>query len=131
MAVTLNGHRTIGFGLMGSALGQTGTSEFPISLAPGDVYVTTPAGILHGISVDNLPKNERSVALQCRTLLSGTGAAVWCRHTGELCVEIGTLLENFPLRIPTHAEWEVEFKRMSAEVKVPEEKMIEYTGGEQ
>jgi len=118
MAVTLHGERTIGF--------RIPENEFALLMREGDVYVTTPAGILHGISVDKLGTSDRSVAVQCRTLLSGEATSAWAPHSGKLCLLVTELLEKFTLRMPTYEEWLVQFQKMESELKNPEEKMVEF-----
>jgi len=118
MAVTINGCRIVGFSLPG------GNKEITLAMQPGDVYITTPAGIYHGVEVDELSEDKRSVALQCRTLLGAEGAKYWSQHVGPLCIEISKLLAKFPLKLPSYDLWEK--KRLSLLKKLinPENKFI-------
>lgn len=68
MAVTLNGRRTVAFGLPFSPDGNDNYAMF--EMEKGDIYLTSPTAIYHGIGVPTLAEPERSVALQLRTLLN-------------------------------------------------------------
>jgi hypothetical protein len=72
MGVTLSGHRTVGFGVKGKEF-----DFFKLPMSAGDVYVSSPAGIFHGIFVDKLSAKEPSLAIQFRTLLSAEAAAAY------------------------------------------------------
>jgi len=112
MAVTLHGRRSVGFSRSRSDVSDF--NEIVLDMQAGDVYITTPAGILHGVSVDELSMNDRSVAIQCRTLLGAGSSAYWCKHVGPLCVEIGKVLEKSPLKMPKEKEWRVEYEKLKA-----------------
>eukprot|EP01102_Stenamoeba_stenopodia_P013547 TRINITY_DN4411_c0_g1_i1.p1 TRINITY_DN4411_c0_g1~~TRINITY_DN4411_c0_g1_i1.p1 ORF type:complete len:387 (-),score=73.57 TRINITY_DN4411_c0_g1_i1:131-1291(-) len=68
MAVTLNGRRSVAFGLPFADDGDTNYATF--NMEKGDIYLTSPTAIYHGIGVPDLKEPERSVALQYRTLLN-------------------------------------------------------------
>lgn len=78
----------------------------------GDVYITNPAAILHGVSVEQLTVEDRSVALQCRTLLPTKSARIWATHIKSLSVIITDLLRSIKLSVPTYEEWKEEFDRI-------------------
>jgi hypothetical protein len=122
MAVTLNGRRTVGFALVQSIRSDL-NREIALDMQAGDVYVTTPSAILHGVSVEELNADDRSLALQCRTLLGPKATNYWAKRVVPLCVEISKLLARFPLRIPTYAEWEEQYKLLQASLVPPQEKM--------
>jgi hypothetical protein len=120
MAVTLNGRRTIGFSKSRDTVSDF--TEVSIDMQAGDVYVTTPAAILHGISVDNLEVKDRSVALQCRTLLGPESSKYWSKHVTVLCVEVGKLLAQYPIRLPSYIKWEREYTILENQLIIPENK---------
>jgi len=94
MAVTLNGRRTVGF----ARESCTSESDFLLlGMKKGGVYVTTPASILHGISVPDLDEDDRSVALQCRSLLSVEDADFWYEkvHCEILFQSVTQALESY------------------------------------
>jgi len=122
MAVTLNGRRVIGFSLSINEIKDF--REVTLAMQPGDVYITTPAGILHGVSMDELTEDERSVAIQCRTLLGAESAKYWCEQVSPLCIEISKLLAKFPLRIPSYDEWEKEHAKLLEKLIIPENKFF-------
>eukprot|EP01102_Stenamoeba_stenopodia_P006924 TRINITY_DN193_c0_g1_i1.p1 TRINITY_DN193_c0_g1~~TRINITY_DN193_c0_g1_i1.p1 ORF type:complete len:358 (+),score=79.40 TRINITY_DN193_c0_g1_i1:1351-2424(+) len=62
MAVTIHGSRTVSFE-------KSDRSTFDLNLKQGDVYLTSPTSVMHGVSVPKLAEEQRSVALQLRTLL--------------------------------------------------------------
>jgi len=94
MGVTLHGNRSVGFILPGN-------QEKTLEMKSGDIYVTTPAGILHGASMKELDSSNLSCALQCRTLLSKSAALVWERHTGSLCCIVSELLSKNNFYLPS------------------------------
>jgi len=109
MAVTLNGTRTVGFG---KKYGQTNVENHLLHLAAGDVYCTTPAGILHGVCTDVLQSENRSVALQCRTLLGSKASKVWNAHTTQLCIIVSKALLQHPIHLPTYTQYEAMYNEM-------------------
>jgi len=131
MAITLNGQRIVGFRVGNDPLDSVKQyTELAIRMQPGDVYITTPAGIMHGISMDELNIADRSVAIQCRTLLGSEASIAWSKRVPELCVEITKLLDKYPLRMPTYLEWDLEFKKMQSDLVIPTDKMIVFSQGD-
>jgi len=110
MAVTLNGKRTVSFGLSMTDNGDSIHHNLP--LQSGDVYCTTPAGILHGVSTNDLTEEDRSVALQCRTLFGSRASKVWNQHTEELCKIVNTTLKEYPTKLPTYQEWKQVYQEL-------------------
>jgi len=107
MAVTLNGSRTVAF------VGAEGPPDELIrfEMKKGDVYLTTPTAILHGIGVKEADEEDRSVALQLRTLLSVEDADALERTpevSQHLFKTIQKALDLFQgrIRMPTWAEWD-------------------------
>jgi len=114
MAITLNGSRNVGFGLRYE---NHEIVNHVLALKPGDVYCTTPAGILHGVCTsDVLEPEQRSVALQCRTLFSKSGAFVWNGHVSKLCCLVTEVFQVKPVRIPTFAEYETSYNNLISQV---------------
>jgi len=128
MAVTLNGNRTVGFSKSRNSFCDF--SEISLQMQSGDIYVTTPAGIMHGVSMDELSQDERSVALQCRTLLEAKVAQYWAKRVGPLCVEITKVLVQHTLRLPTFEEWEDQCKKLETVLKNAEDKCFVFEQGE-
>jgi len=117
MAVTLNGKRTVSFGINMAGNGES--SNYNLPLQSGDVYCTTPAGILHGVSTNDLREDDRSVALQCRTLFGNRASKVWNQHSEELCKIVNTTLKEHPTKLPTFNEWKLVYQELLGE-KTPE-----------
>jgi len=124
MAVTLNGRRTVGFSKSRNSVSDF--TEISLEMQTGDVYATTPAGILHGIEVDKLEVDERSVAIQCRTLLGPEAAKYWSKHVSVLCGEIGKVLEVYPIKLPSYSQWKTEYDILEKKLIVPEDKFIQF-----
>jgi len=104
MGVTLNGRRKVGF--------AKGTFDFlEMDMNIGDIYLTTPAAIYHGIGVPTLKEEERSVSLQLRSFLSVDDANEWAKNDvnrNVLFLSTTEALEKYGdgFRIPTLSEWE-------------------------
>lgn len=100
MAVTLNGHRTVAFA-------KSQADPLELVMHKGDVYLTTPAAILHGIGVPKLSEADRSVALQLRTFLPVDKAnELYAVDVGRLCLVILEQLKCCKIRMPTFEEWQ-------------------------
>eukprot|EP01097_Dermamoeba_algensis_P008489 TRINITY_DN5686_c0_g1_i1.p1 TRINITY_DN5686_c0_g1~~TRINITY_DN5686_c0_g1_i1.p1 ORF type:complete len:391 (-),score=63.69 TRINITY_DN5686_c0_g1_i1:44-1216(-) len=100
MAITLHGERTVGF--------EVGFNQFlKLPMKPGDVYVTSPAGIIHGISFAKLSTDQRSMAVQFRSLMSADIAKLASEpKTLELILSsVSFALMKFPIVIPTYDQW--------------------------
>lgn len=104
MAVTLNGQRTVGF-----AVEEWWPDELmELKMEKGDVYLTSPAAIYHGVGVDEASEDARSVALQLRTYLSVADAdALTADGSFSLYEVILAELDCFQgrIRMPSFDEW--------------------------
>jgi len=126
MAVTLNGNRKVGF--------MMEEGFFEMEMQKGDVYCTCPAAIAHGIGVPELDEDERSVALQCRSLLSVADADVWYVDANSMVLfnAVTKALEEYGerFRVPTFDEHMVYYNRRIDALPVDQENLeptIEYT----
>jgi len=124
MAVTLNGQRMVGFSKGRDSIKTF--DEVTLLMQPGDIYITTPAAIVHGVSMEDLTLNERSVALQCRTLLGNEAAKYWSHHVSPMCIEISKLLAKWPLKLPSYSEWDVEYQSLIENRVNPENKFYNF-----
>lgn len=111
MGVTLHGERAVAFVLDRASPPPTDVSgrffnELSLPMRKGDVYVSTPASIMHGVATRALSTSERSVALQCRTLLDGECAKYWNAHKQALNGVVAKLLAEMTLTMPSAAEVE-------------------------
>jgi len=101
MAVTLNGERKVAF----VETTQEGYNNVILDMQPGDVYVSCPAAIWHGIETRALNKENCSVSLQCRTWLSAEHARVFHRNNVKTFCAVVSALEKHPIAIPTYSQW--------------------------
>ncbi|KAL6076429.1 hypothetical protein QOT17_002968 [Balamuthia mandrillaris] len=114
MAVTLHGQRAVAFARPSASEAETslGFSLLELAMNKGDVYLTSPTAILHGISVGQRSKEDRSVALQLRTLLSVEDAnQLAYGKQGQLRCLLGSVLKTLDrcqtlVRVPTLQEWD-------------------------
>jgi hypothetical protein len=107
MGVTLHGERGVAFCKPDPAASEEGKlGKWPpdhvmLPMRKGDVYVSTPASILHGVSCHDLGESDRSVAMQCRTLLDGPSAQFWHAHKVQLNAVVAQLLSEMTITMPT------------------------------
>jgi len=64
MAVTIHGSRTVSFAKLDG-------STFDINLNPGDVYLTSPTSVMHGVSVPKLEEEVTYLAPYMASLVFG------------------------------------------------------------
>ena len=105
MGVTLHGERSVGFALPDFKPDPMDAkwppNEVALPMRKGDVYVTTPAAILHGVSTQALRESERSVAIQCRTMLDGPSAQFWNAYKTPLNGLVAKLLAEMMMVMPS------------------------------
>jgi hypothetical protein len=100
MAITLNGTRNILF--------VDEDIEKKIKLKQNDVYLTSPAILMHGIEVPKLTEKDASISIQFRTLLSANIASeLYKNHTIKICFTICHLLRKYDKQflLPTYEEY--------------------------
>lgn len=135
MGVTLHGERAVGFIVPDKPHPPTQTrrqvlEEVTLPMRKGDVYVTTPASILHGVSTRELAESERSVALQCRNLFDAPSAQFWNKYKQPLNALVAQLLADHSLTMPTleqvraaeaevMAEWRAKLPDPPAQIVLP------------
>eukprot|EP01124_Arcella_intermedia_P035499 TRINITY_DN9063_c0_g1_i1.p2 TRINITY_DN9063_c0_g1~~TRINITY_DN9063_c0_g1_i1.p2 ORF type:complete len:149 (-),score=44.67 TRINITY_DN9063_c0_g1_i1:255-701(-) len=124
LALTLSGHRTVG--LVTSSAPSEGYQYLLMHMNPGDIYITTPAGVLHGIEMEEMQGNECSVAIQFRWWMAQEVAESWARAQGEMCAAVAEALRAHPLRMPTYEEWVVVFEGLKGQQNVSEEEKEEW-----
>lgn len=119
MGVTLHGERAVGF-VVPSDDPQNDKwppNEVTLPMRMGDVYVTTPASILHGVSTRDLSESDRSVALQCRTMLDAPSAQFWNAHKAALNGVVAKLLAEMSLTLPSLEEVKIAQDEIAAKWK--------------
>eukprot|EP01098_Paradermamoeba_levis_P005588 TRINITY_DN2352_c0_g1_i2.p1 TRINITY_DN2352_c0_g1~~TRINITY_DN2352_c0_g1_i2.p1 ORF type:complete len:395 (-),score=88.81 TRINITY_DN2352_c0_g1_i2:163-1347(-) len=110
MGVTIHGRRTVAFDLRGGDKKPEGEKEYlEVEMQKGDIYLTSPTAIRHGVHIPKLSEEERSVALQLRTLFSVSDANEWMKKpNAQLLME--TVLKvlhdkSTQVRMPTYDEF--------------------------
>jgi len=114
MAVTLNGERNVAF--VADNGGEPDTLIF--KMKSGDAYVTCPAAILHGIETNKLDEKNCSVALQCRTWLSGEEAKIFHKNNEKTFIAVLNALERHPIILPTFSQWEQTFEELKESLAI-------------
>lgn len=114
MAVTINGRRAVGLNI-GETVDEAGMFApkfFEMGMEKGDIYLTSPTSVLHGIHIEKLSEEDRSVALQLRTLVSvETANALMLRPNVHLLLHsilrlLGEESTDMKVRMPTWDEFQ-------------------------
>lgn len=109
MGVTLHGERAVGFVVPEKVKSAPMEAKWPpdevtLPMRKGDVYVSTPAAIMHGVSTRQMAESERSVALQCRNLFDAPSAQFWNKYKQPLNGLVAQLLAEHSLTMPSLEE---------------------------